>query len=61
MYSFLMFFATIFMLAGIVLLPYFVYLKVKKQQPKILPDILKYKRRVGVAVLAGVFMYRMRC
>ena len=52
-----MFFATIFMLAGIFLLPYFIFLKVTKLQPTFLPDILKYKKRVGAGILAGFLVF----
>lgn len=57
MYGFLMFLAMIFRYAAFILLPYFIYLKVKNQQPKILPNILKYKRRVSVVIFAGMLFF----
>lgn len=52
MHNFLMFIYSISIILGIILLPYFIYLKVSKKQSKI--KLLNYKQRVGFGLIAIV-------
>lgn len=53
MYNFLMFIYSVSIFLGIILLPYFIYLKISKKQSKI--KFLNYKYRVGFGLIAIVF------
>ena len=53
MHNFLMFIYSVSIFLGIILLPYFIYLKVSKKQSKI--KFLNYKYRVGFGLIAIVF------
>lgn len=53
MHNFLMFIYSVSIFLGIILLPYFIYLKVSKKQSKI--KFLNYKQRVGFGLIAIVF------
>lgn len=53
MHNFLMFVYSVSIFLGIILLPYFIYLKVSKKQSKI--KFLNYKYRVGFGLIAIVF------
>ena len=53
MHNFLMFIYSVSIFLGIILLPYFIYLKVSKKQSKI--KFLNYKYRVGFGLIAIAF------
>ena len=53
MHNFLMFIYSVSIFLGIILLPYFIYLKISKKQSKI--KFLNYKYRVGFGLIAIVF------
>ena len=52
MHNFLMFIYSVSIFLGIILLPYFIYLKISKKQSKI--NLLNYKQRVGFGLIAIV-------
>lgn len=52
MHSFLMLVYSVGIILGIILLPYFIYLKISKKQSKI--KLLNYKQRVGFGLIAIV-------
>jgi|GEM_PF-263776 micrococcal nuclease len=54
MYSFLMLIYSVSVILGIILLPYFIYLKINKKQSKI--KLLNYKQRVGFGLIATVLV-----
>jgi micrococcal nuclease len=54
MYSFLMLIYSVSVILGIILLPYFIYLKISKKQSKI--KLLNYKQRVGFGLIATVLV-----
>ena len=54
MYSFLMLIYSVSVILGIILLPYFIYLKISKKQSKI--KVLNYKQRVGFGLIATVLV-----
>lgn len=54
MHSFLLFIYLVSIILGIILLPYFIYLKISKKQSKI--KLLNYKKRVGFGLIAIVFL-----
>ena len=53
MHNFLMFIYSVSIFLGIILLPYFIYLKISKKQSKI--KFLNYKYRVGFGLIAIAF------
>lgn len=53
MYSFLILIYSVSVILGIILLPYFIYLKISKKQSKI--KLLNYKQRVGFGLIAIAF------
>ena len=55
MHSFLMLVYSAGIILGIILLPYFIYLKISKKQSKI--KLLNYKQRVGFGLIAIVLFY----
>ena len=54
MYSFLMLIYSVSIVLGIILLPYFIYLKISKKQSKI--KLLNYKQRVDFGLIAMVLV-----
>ena len=54
MYSFLMLIYSVSVILGIILLSYFIYLKISKKQSKI--KLLNYKQRVGFGLIATVLV-----
>ena len=54
MHNFLMFIYSVSIFLGIILLPYFIYLKISKKQSKI--KLLNYKQRVGFGLIATVLV-----
>ena len=54
MYGFLMLIYSVSVILGIILLPYFIYLKISKKQSKI--KLLNYKQRVGFGLIATVLV-----
>ena len=54
MYSFLMLIYSVSVILGIILLPYFIYLKISKKQSKI--KLLNYKQRVGFGLIVTVLV-----